>query len=64
MQTATLVHDIKTKMTVISGNAELLAESARTDDTVFKVKNFTIILATHGIIVGKFLFMHKEQLLD
>ena len=34
VQTAALVHDIKTPITVISGNAELLAESARTDEQI------------------------------
>jgi len=34
VQTAALVHDIKTPITVISGNAELLAETARTDEQI------------------------------
>lgn len=34
IQTAALLHDIKTPLTVISGNAELLEESANTDEQI------------------------------
>ncbi len=72
VQTAALVHDIKTPITVISGNAELLAESARTDEQIICsnviVKNALLaesyIEKLRQLSMSEDLITYKKEIVD